>query len=117
VQETGRAGRNGEASESVLYVGHADIEWSSRIAKGADKAKLGAMVEYATEARCRRARLLGYFGEKGGQCKAGVDEACDVCADARVVRKAAAAAEAHRQKLVRPRAGFCILTLNIYHSL
>ena len=101
MQETGRAGRNGELSHSVLYAGTADIEWSNRVCKGADKAKLGSMVAYALEPRCRRAALLSYFGEKGGGCKAGQDALCDVCADARAVRKAQAAAEAHREKLVR----------------
>ena len=101
MQETGRAGRDGEASSAVLYVSPADMQWCQKVAKGSDREKIGHMVEYATEVRCRRATLLGHFDEKYGKCNEGHDELCDVCADAGAVRKAMAAAEDWRTKLVR----------------
>jgi ATP-dependent DNA helicase RecQ len=101
VQETGRAGRDGEPSFSVLYVGHADLEWCARICKGSEKAKFEGMVTYATENRCRRAHLLSYFGEKNGSCKQALDEACDVCQNGRDVRARQVSAEQHRVELVR----------------
>ena len=62
-------------------------------------------MDYAREVRCRRAQILSYFGEKGGACKAGTDELCDVCVDAHAVRKALAAADEHAEKLV------CVVSL------
>ena len=102
LQETGRAGRDGETSFSVLYSSHADTEWCNRVCKGHEKAKLGSMVDYALEPRCRRAQLLSYFGERNVSCTAGRDVPCDVCAGGRDVRKRQACAETHRERLVCP---------------
>jgi superfamily II DNA helicase RecQ len=102
VQETGRAGRDGEESTSILYFSPTDAEWCGRIAKGHEKARVGAMIDYSRELRCRRAELLGYFGEREGRCKSGRDVLCDVCADAGGVRTAMAASEKRRDELVRP---------------
>jgi ATP-dependent DNA helicase RecQ len=103
VQESGRAGRDGEVSDSVVFASQADIEWSSRLAKGGEKPRLGAMVEYCTTARCRRRALLAYFGEARGSCGASdagsLDVLCDVCADAAAVRQDLARAERVREEV------------------
>ena len=83
-QETGRAGRDGLASDCVLFFAFSDkVRQDYFIDKIADEMerrrsrdKLAKMVEYCDLRTCRRAYLLGYFGESWGQHNCG---ACDVC--------------------------------------
>ncbi|MBI4686349.1 MAG: DNA helicase RecQ [Nitrospirae bacterium] len=83
-QETGRAGRDGEPAECVLFFGREDIP---RIKYFIDQAtdenersvatdKLNQMVRYASHNVCRRRQLLAYFGEKYAEHNCG---ACDIC--------------------------------------
>jgi len=71
-QETGRAGRDGVASEALMLFGIEDaIKLRSMIESGEsnDKRKklecqkLDNLIGYCTSARCRRQILLDYFGE------------------------------------------------------
>ena len=81
-QEIGRAGRDGGASEVVLFYSHADVVTLKRFATTEDKrqrelqlAKLQRMQEFAALPICRRKMLLSYFGEEyTGQCNN-----CDIC--------------------------------------
>src|SRR3954454_6148302 len=72
-QETGRAGRDGKPSSAWMAYGLSDIVQQRRMideSTGSDAfkrvsiGKLDALVARAKPAGCRRARLLGYFGEE-----------------------------------------------------
>jgi ATP-dependent DNA helicase RecQ len=72
-QETGRAGRDGNPSDAWMAYGLQDIVQQRRMideSNGADafkrvsRTKLDALVGLCESATCRRARLLGYFGEE-----------------------------------------------------
>jgi ATP-dependent DNA helicase RecQ len=78
-QETGRAGRDGKPSSAWMAYGLSDIVQQRRMieeSSGSDTfkrvsiGKLEALVGLAETAGCRRARLLGYFGEtlESGRC-------------------------------------------------
>eukprot|EP00095_Tigriopus_kingsejongensis_P002685 maker-scaffold2705_size13072-snap-gene-0.10 protein:Tk02685 transcript:maker-scaffold2705_size13072-snap-gene-0.10-mRNA-1 annotation:"atp-dependent dna helicase" len=83
-QETGRAGRDGEASHCLLLYSAGDgfkiRRFFDEIADETERqrsiALLKAMEEFGSVARCRRKALLGYFGEtlEGGNCGG-----CDFC--------------------------------------
>ncbi len=83
-QETGRAGRDGEAAEAWMLYSLSDVVMLSRMIEGSQgdeqfksiqHRKMEAMLGYCETTRCRRQVLLGYFGEEhGGQCAN-----CDTC--------------------------------------
>lgn len=83
-QETGRAGRDGQASECVLFFSIADrrkqeyfigqMEDPEEQARA--KEKLRRMLGYGQAKTCRRAYLLDYFGERLEECGCG---GCDIC--------------------------------------
>ena len=84
-QETGRAGRDGEAAEAWMSYGMQDVALQhARIAEsGADEGqkilesqRLTALLSYCEAPRCRRQVLLDYFGETHTPCGN-----CDVCID------------------------------------
>ncbi len=71
-QETGRAGRDGAASDAWMAYGLQDVVQLRRMIDESDAseqykrvsgAKLDAMLGLCETATCRRAMLLGYFGE------------------------------------------------------
>jgi ATP-dependent DNA helicase RecQ len=84
-QETGRAGRDGEPADCLLYFSRGDIP---KIRYFIDKMrddeerriaweKLNQTVRFASHNVCRRKQLLSFFGEAypGNNCSA-----CDICA-------------------------------------
>lgn len=84
-QEIGRAGRDGQPSEAHLLYSVGDImtrrrfieeESSTDDRKLVELRRLDAMVGFCEAVTCRRAVLLGYFGERARACGA-----CDVCRD------------------------------------
>jgi ATP-dependent DNA helicase RecQ len=84
-QETGRAGRDGKPADAWMAYGLSDIVQQRRMideSTGADafkrvsRQKLDALVGLAETTGCRRARLLGYFGETPHAAACGN---CDNC--------------------------------------
>src|SRR5881296_2313535 len=82
-QETGRAGRDGLASECLLLFSAGDAIRYERFMDEKDlhqreiaRAQLQEMVAYAESGECRRRALLRYFGEEmaEGRCAS-----CDNC--------------------------------------
>jgi ATP-dependent DNA helicase RecQ len=84
-QETGRAGRDGEAADAWMAYGLGDLVNLRRLieqSEGAEEfrrvsfAKLDALLGFCETAGCRRVRLLDYFGEASAPCGN-----CDTCLD------------------------------------
>ncbi len=87
-QETGRAGRDGLPGDCLLLFSAGDIakqthfldEITNEHEQQVARAQLRQIVHYAENAGCRRAELLGYFGEKFPSANCG---ACDNCLEPR----------------------------------
>ncbi|MCB2128383.1 MAG: DNA helicase RecQ [Rhodobacteraceae bacterium] len=82
-QEIGRAGRDGSPAETLTLYGPDDIRFrrgqideglAPAERKGADHARLNALLGLAEATCCRRRRLLAYFDETAGPCGN-----CDLC--------------------------------------
>lgn len=102
-QETGRAGRDGEPADCILFFGRGDIPkiryFIEQIPDDKERLitieKLNQTVRYASHNVCRRKQLLGYFGEdypdeNCGACDicAGMVEKVDITIDARILMSA-----------------------------
>lgn len=80
-QETGRAGRDGEPADCILFFGRGDIPkiryFIDQISDDQERSvameKLNLTVRYASHNLCRRRQLLEYFGEHYP------DENCNTC--------------------------------------
>lgn len=83
-QETGRAGRDGEPADCILFFSMGDIPrvkyFIDQITDDKERSiameKLNQTVRYASHNVCRRRQLLEYFGEDYGVENCG---ACDIC--------------------------------------
>jgi ATP-dependent DNA helicase RecQ len=84
-QEIGRAGRDGEPAEALLFYGLEDIRTRRRFIDEQDSAperkrvearRLDALLGFCETTSCRRQTLLGYFGETPPPCGN-----CDTCLD------------------------------------
>jgi len=76
-QETGRAGRDGQAADAWMAYGLADVVNQRRMIdespageefKRVQRGKLEALLALAEAHECRRVRLLAYFGEHSEPC-------------------------------------------------
>ena len=79
-QEIGRAGRDGERADALLYYSYGDIFALQKLIENGARADVGNskmeyMKRYCEGNICRRKVLLGYFGEElEGDCGK-----CDIC--------------------------------------
>ncbi len=97
-QETGRAGRDGLASEAVLFYGMDDVralrKWISEsrapeTVKKAERKKLDDFLLLCESTQCRRAQILAHFGEEySAPCGN-----CDNCLNPPQMREATVAAQ------------------------
>lgn len=84
-QETGRAGRDGDAARCLLFFGRGDIPKiryfintiQDDVERQIASEKLNQMVGFASHNVCRRKQLLGFFGELYPEDNCG---SCDICA-------------------------------------
>jgi ATP-dependent DNA helicase RecQ len=76
-QEIGRAGRDGVASDCVLFYSWADVVGLERISESAGRASRQArdMYSWAESSRCRHRSLVAHFGEVIADC----GSYCDIC--------------------------------------
>ncbi|MDQ3185389.1 MAG: DNA helicase RecQ [Pseudomonadota bacterium] len=86
-QETGRAGRDGQAANAWMAYGLGDVVQQRRMIEGSEaqaqfkriaSTKLDALLALCEATTCRRARLLDYFSEAATSTACGN---CDVCLD------------------------------------
>ena len=83
-QELGRAGRDGEPAEAILFYGYGDLRTRRMMiddttapdeVKRVERRRLDVLANYAEAATCRRNVLLAHFGElRDVPCGA-----CDIC--------------------------------------
>ncbi|GMH36156.1 hypothetical protein BSKO_04024 [Bryopsis sp. KO-2023] len=78
-QESGRAGRDGEPSESVMYVSQEELEKIKKLERGVRAGAVSEVASYAMNPRCRRKSVLEYFRERRGGCDGDVEALCDYC--------------------------------------
>ncbi len=111
-QETGRAGRDGLAAECVLFYAPGDLAKQLAFIDEKDASErahaldgLRTMQRYAEATTCRRALLLGHFGEmRGTECGN-----CDNCSHPRARFDGTLVAQKFLSNVVRVRqAGFAV---------
>lgn len=92
-QESGRGGRDGRKSDCILFYhdddarrlrSFIDRDLPSEFQREVARSKLQKMVDYCTEAGCRRERILEYFGERANTHPCG---GCDACTPSRLPKR------------------------------
>ena len=110
-QESGRAGRDGGASECILFYHDDDAkrlrslidrDLPSEFQREVARTKLQSMVDYCTAGGCRRERLLAYFGECYDALPCG---GCDACAPSSRKGKARTRSGRRKRGVVHSAAG------------
>jgi ATP-dependent DNA helicase RecQ len=102
-QEIGRAGRDGNESDCVLFYSWADVIGWDRLAEDAgdpvakmQRRQAREMFRLAEDAACRHQAIVGHFGEEIAPC----GSTCDLCTgdDLLARSKPAPAAKAKRPR-------------------
>lgn len=104
-QEIGRAGRDGLASDCVLFYSWNEVRTYDRFtedmaddqAAERSRQQVREMFSLAQSTVCRHQNLVGYFGEELAKC----DDACDRCAGYDVLGESRAAFKVERTKTKR----------------
>jgi ATP-dependent DNA helicase RecQ len=95
LQESGRAGRDGEQSRAILLFGPEDERALSRAKTEADKLRLSALLRYARDtSRCRRHSLLEMLNFNSNN-EVPETHCCDIC-DREVFSSASSSRDATR---------------------
>ena len=76
LQESGRAGRDGEPARAILLWSREDERFAGSLEDEVPRRRIGQMLSYAGGSGvCRRVTLLGFMGAEAESCGG-----CDVCA-------------------------------------
>jgi ATP-dependent DNA helicase RecQ len=102
-QEIGRAGRDGLASDCVLFYSWSEVKAYDGFAEAsldeavAARSRMQAreMFQFAESRHCRHQTLVGYFGEQLDRC----GHSCDVCSGDNVISVAAQARKERKVKV------------------
>eukprot|EP00798_Chlamydomonas_sp_ICE-L_P016195 gene16195-22358_t len=98
-QESGRAGRDGLPSSSIVYASKADLEAGKKMERGCRGGSVALVAGYCYDSGCRRKNILEYFDERGRRCsQAAGDQLCDYCNDPKAVKACGTKLEQCKEK-------------------
>jgi ATP-dependent DNA helicase RecQ len=111
-QEIGRAGRDGAASDCVLFYSWAEVASYDRFMDAVEASEVRArardltreMFAWADRRACRHQTLVAYLGEKLAPCRT----SCDVCSGVDLLAASRAAAAKPKRRVAESRDAFTV---------